>query len=114
MDIQSLPNKRDYVELIRRIDAHFDEYPSGTAQLRWNQRVDREQWVREKRKALNARINHRGASRPRGRKHTDLYQTQLLRDCRAIRDNLSARITVHYLGTPEMRQRYGHLLETDD
>ena len=63
-------------------------------------------------KAMHARINSRGGIKFEGRKHSDIYQTEQMRDCMDIRRNLTQRVIIHerHLRTPEMRRRYDHLV----
>lgn len=73
---------------------------------------DAEGWRREFRRALDRRINLKAGSDPAWRKLDDLYQTELARDCRQIRDHATKRIAVHQIMTPELRRRFGHIITT--
>lgn len=94
----------------------FAETTAGrTIQIDWaGQPLDAAGWRREFQRALDRRINLKAGPPPPWRKLDDLYQTNLERDCRAIRDNRQQRIALHWLGTPELRERFGHLIEEYD
>ncbi len=78
-------------------------------QLRWNgDAMDAEEWQRERIRALDRRIALKGGE-PSGRKHSQQYQTALLRDCQRVRQAL-ARVRVYQFETPEITARYKHLL----
>ena len=46
-----------------------------------------------------------------GRKWTERYQADLVRDCDAIRRKVQQRVRLYQLATPELRRRYAHLLD---
>lgn len=46
-----------------------------------------------------------------GRKWTDEYQVDQMRDCDAVRRKLQQRVRLYQLATPELRRRYAHLLD---
>lgn len=70
-------------------------------------------WLRNFRKALQLRITLKGLP-PRGRKWDSTYQTELYRDCRSIRDNRQRCIRLHQIMTPELRDRFAHLVSERD
>jgi len=87
--------------------------PAGTkATLGWAGReLDAAGMRREFCNALDNRINHRaGLDHPRGRKDDQDYQRHLFQDCLAIRANITQRIALHQLQTPELRKRFSHLI----
>ncbi len=61
-------------------------------------------------KAMHARINSRGGIKFEGRKYSDIYQTELLRDCWNIRRHATHRAIVRQLMTPELRRRFEHVI----
>lgn len=75
---------------------------------------DAESWRREFRRALDERINLKAGPPPRWRKLGSVYQTELRRDCWAIRDNRQKRIALRQIITPDLRRRFGHLISRWD
>lgn len=65
-------------------------------------------------RALNRRINAKVCDRPRGRKDCQEYQIALYRDSRRVRDCLARRVIVRQFETAEARQRFSHLLTTEN
>lgn len=83
----------------------------GTVRLSWAGRdYDAEGWRRQFRVALDRRINLKVGPLPPWRKLDSLYQTELRRDCRRIRDASQHRAALHQIMTPELRRRFGHLV----
>lgn len=76
--------------------------------------ISREQWRAEFLRALDHRINLKAGPYPRWRKLDDIYQTELQRDARRIRDCVTRRYALHQIMTPELRARFGHLISTVD
>lgn len=86
----------------------------GKVQLfRGGPELDAAEWKREKERALDARINAKGGIEGRGRKWSWEYQTDLMRDARALHDWLQKRIIVRRLNTPALNARFKHLLYKD-
>ena len=61
-------------------------------------------------KAMHARINSRGCIKFEGRKHSDIYQTEQMRDCWNIRRHAAHRVIVRQIMTPELRRRFEHVI----
>lgn len=87
----------------------------GTIQMHWNTApLDANAFRREFRSALHRRINDKAAPPPRGRKHADLYQVELLRDRDRVVDIVRRRIRHYQFATPEVHARFAHLLSSRD
>lgn len=83
--------------------------------LSWAGRsYDADGWRRQFRLALDRRINLKVGPEPRWRKLDDRYQTEMERDCRAIRDKVQHRSSLHQITTPELRRRFAHLISRWD
>ena len=65
-------------------------------------------------KAMHSRINSRGGIKFEGRKHSEIYQTEQMRDCWNIRRHTAHRVIVRQIMTPELRQRFEHVIFTED
>jgi hypothetical protein len=64
---------------------------------------------------VNVAINRKAGIPDSGRRKRDPdYQIRLRRDCVYIRNWLNHRMRFYSLETPEMRQRYGHLIARYD
>lgn len=81
---------------------------SADAYMGWTYTA--ETWRRAFWKALDRRINLKAGPEPAWRKLDDRYQTELERDCRAIREHATHHRAVHQLATPELRRRFGHII----
>lgn len=66
------------------------------------------------RRALDLRVNARGGIERTGRKMTERYQTDLMRDARLLDDHFTYRVRVHRFALPEMNKRFAHLLAIPD
>lgn len=98
-----------YREAFRRTSA------GKTIQLEWGGRAyDAQAWREQFRTALDRRINLKSGDPPNWRKLDDLYQTEQARDARNIRDHHERRLALHQIVTPELRQRFGHLISERD
>ena len=62
--------------------------------------------------ALHARINQRGGVTFAGRKYSENYQNDMMRDCWTIRDNATRRIIVRPrdIRTAEVKRRFAHIV----
>lgn len=60
--------------------------------------------------ALDKRISLKAGPSPSWRKLDSLYQTELSRDWQAIEEKIRRRVRLTYLGTPELRRRFAHLI----
>ena len=60
--------------------------------------------------ALFSRIDSKAGIKHAGRKWQSNYQTELMRDCRNIRDHATSRLAVHQIITPELKTRFGHIV----
>lgn len=110
--LASLPEPGRYVSAWKKVlvtpsTVSFDlGFPRGA--------VPRDQVLQEFREALDRRINHRGGIRHVGRKHSEIYQTELMRDAYALHDRLTKRVRVYRFACPEVNRRFGHLLARYD
>lgn len=103
------PQPGAYVQAWKR--ANEVTAAGGTVRVSWAGRdLDAHGWRREVRRALDRRINERGGLDQTGRKWDERYQVGLERDARALRDRLMRRVRVYQFETPELRERFGHLL----
>jgi hypothetical protein len=109
--VSQAPNHlHSYLEFCRKAKVHTAT--GGHVQLFWNSRLlDAAGWHREFVSALFRRIDDRAGIRPSGRKHTNEYQIGLMRDAQRLRDS-HIRIRVFQFETPELRERFGHLLSS--
>lgn len=65
--------------------------------------------VAQFRKALHKRISAHLPGYGKGRKWDEIYQTEQMRDCQAVRRAVK-RVRIYQLMTPELRRRFKHLL----
>jgi hypothetical protein len=87
----------------------------GTIRLEWGGReYDAESWRRQTWLALDRRINLKAGPEPQWRKLDDHYQIELRRDADNIRQHRTQRLALHWIGTPELRRRFGHLISRWD
>ena len=110
-----------------------ERYPKAAAYLAWVKRcfaetkagrqihthwaspaLNHEGFREEFLRALHKRIQRNGNIEPKGRKADQQYQTQLLRDRHAIADKQGRRIRLYYIGTPELKKRFAHLIDRYD
>jgi hypothetical protein len=68
------------------------------------------QWQREFKEALHTRITLKCGTLPHGRKWDEKYQTEQMRDCYRIRDRAQRRIQLYQIATPELLDRFSHLV----
>ncbi len=102
------PHCKDYLNICRA--AFYSTSRGQKIRLYWNSpELDAAGWKAEFMTALDKRITAK-AGEPKGRKFDALYQTELERDCRAIRDRVTRRIRLYQVMTPELRKRFGHLV----
>lgn len=67
--------------------------------------------LREMRSGMTDRINQKAPGYGRSRKWDPMYQTDQMRDARALKD-IQRRVRVYHFNTAVVRQRFGHLLAT--
>lgn len=102
---------REMVALYRR--AYGAVRQGGRVRLRWNSpALDLAGFRREFVAALHERINRKCDSAD-WRKLDPDYQLTMRRDCQAIRAHRQSRQRIHYLENPDLRARYGHLIERE-
>lgn len=84
----------------------------GRIRMDWTDHkgLDLAGWKAEFVAALNRRINEKGGISLTSRKTCPEYQTRLIRDSRRVHEMAFQRIRHYQLETPEMRQRFRHLL----
>lgn len=63
-------------------------------------------------KALHKRIQQKGNTEPKGRKTSSEYQINLMRDRQSIAAKQGSRIRMYYIGTPELKRRFAHLIDS--
>ncbi len=103
-----IADPRSFLRELRKAEAVFAL--GGTVTTWWGgPSLDREAFRRTYRDTIDALITRRGGTPTHWRKLDDAYQTEQMRDCRAIRDTQQRRVRLYYLGTPELRRRFGHL-----
>jgi hypothetical protein len=88
-------------------------YGDATIPRTWPAQTVNE-FLRETRAALHRRINLKAGIRGRGRKHGEIYQIEMRRDCRRIRERVTHRVRLHQIMTRELQQRFSHLLSRYD
>lgn len=110
--IRDLPHKGQYVAWVKRIRTAFKE-GFHRAQITWGDYQTAAEFERGYMLALNRRINNRAGIQFSGRKMGNDYQTNLRRDQRALQDKLQRRIRVYQFSTPDVRKRFGHLLDSN-
>ncbi len=107
----------DYLSWCKPRLTHCRTYPEGSVRMSWPLGiVSVDDWRRRFRQALNLRINLKAGHDPdlRGRKADYDYQWRLRRDSDRVRANLTGRVIVRQFETVEARERFAHLLFTDD
>jgi hypothetical protein len=104
--------RHDYLDFCRR--ANRTARQGGTVQISWSSKLlDAAGWRRAFISALFRRIDDKAGIEHSGRKHSDQYQTGLMRDAYRLRD-IRNRIRVYQFETPELTRRFGHLLARHD
>jgi hypothetical protein len=72
--------------------------------------MSRDTVLRDFRNALDRRINERASLIPSGRKHQEMYQTNLMRDAYDLASHLTQRVRIYHFRSPEVHKRFHHLL----
>ena len=104
--------RHDYLNFCR--SANRITRQGGTVQISWSSKpLDAAGWRRAFISALFCRIDNKAGIEQVGRKHSDQYQTGLMRDGYRLRD-IRNRIRVYQFETPELTRRFGHLLARYD
>lgn len=103
------PQAGAYLEAWQRARTITEQ--GGRIQMFWNTNpLDVNGLHREMQGAIDRRINAKGNIEGAGRKLDQDYQVQLGRDRRAIEAKLNDRVVLEYIGTPELKRRYAHLI----
>lgn len=103
----------EYVALLRAARADLDA--GKRVSLAWNgPAMDREAFLRAVVRALHRRINAKGGIDRHGRKHDEIYQTELARDRNRIQARVTRRVRMYQIHTPELRARFAHLIDRYD
>jgi hypothetical protein len=99
-----------YLKMWKTAEQYYKDNPQGTLVMgRLGRELDHDGFKRWVIEALDKRINDKVLP-VTGRKYSDMYQTELMRDVRAIRSHSQDRVIVRYLGTKEMQHRYNSIV----
>ncbi len=102
----------DYLAMCRRALAFTNA--GGRVRLFWNSDyLDLAGWRREFRRALHRRINAKAGGLPIGRRWCEPFQTELIRDCRWLREMSASGWRLRAIprfGTDIVQRQFGHRL----
>lgn len=103
-----LPQPGAYAKAWKRV---LDAPPESNFNMGWPRlSVPRNTVLRDFRNALDLRINERAGLIPSGRKHQEMYQTNLMRDAHDLASHLTQRVRIYQFRCPEIHKRFHHLL----
>jgi hypothetical protein len=103
---------RQYVQAVKLAKAHKTERFSTGLTCWWP--CTGEDVVNQFRTGMHDRINRHLPHFGKGRKWKSIYQTELSRDCRRIRERVNDRVILRQIMTPELKHRFGYLLFDDN
>lgn len=99
----------DYMKIVKAAKQHpTAKFPRSFAAW-WE--CDGNNILREYHKMLQDVINRHDPAYGKGRKWKEQYQDGLMRDARRLKEKRQARVRMYSLDTPELRRRFGHLID---
>lgn len=102
----------DYLRFVRTSREAFSR-GYKEVKVSWHTTYSEQEFNRQFTLALHRRINLKGGLSEQGRKYDADYQTGLMRDARRLED-IRRRVRVYQFETPQLRQRFSHLLARYD
>ena len=99
----------DYMKIVKAAKQHpTAKFPRSFAAW-WE--CDGNKILREYHKMLQDVINRHDPAYGKGRKWKEQYQDGLMRDARRLMEKRQRRVSMYCLDTPELRRRFGHLID---